>query len=87
MPARVRFAYPEICRGLISASRWVRSAGHSPYAARRPERTHLLAALACRNLREPGRRYADAFPWIEFLPVAARRTFLDEFTHVVAASA
>lgn len=30
---------------------------------------------------------ADAFPWLEFLPPADRRLFLDEFSRVVSASA
>ncbi len=30
---------------------------------------------------------ADAFPWVEFLPAADRRRFIDEFSRVVSAAA
>ena len=30
--------------------------------------------------------FADAFPWLEFLPAADRRLFLDEFSRVILAA-
>ena len=43
--------------------------------------------LAVHNPAALSEALTDAFPWIEFLPVADRRVFLDEFTRVVTAAA
>lgn len=63
-------------------------------ADREAERTEAFTALAraFRNLaaRDPralGDALADAFGWIEFLPVADRRVFAEEFARVVTAAA
>lgn len=46
-----------------------------------------LRNLAVHNSAALSEALTDAFPWIEFLPVADRRLFLDEFTRVVTAAA
>lgn len=63
-------------------------------ADRDAERTEAFTALA-RTLRNLAVHHAgaletglsDAFPWLEFLPAADRRLFVDEFTRVVTGSA
>lgn len=63
-------------------------------ADREAERADTFSAIgrALRNLavHSPtalGDALGDAFPWVEFLPAADRRLFLDEFSRVVAAAA
>jgi hypothetical protein len=63
-------------------------------ADRETHRAEAFAAMgrAMRNLAVHhaaalGDALGDAFPWLEFLPSADRRLFLDEFTRVVTAAA
>lgn len=63
-------------------------------ADREAQRADTFAAIgrALRNLavHSPvalGDALGDAFPWMEFLPAADRRLFLDEFSRVVTAAA
>ncbi len=63
-------------------------------ADREAHRAEAFTAIgrAMRNLavHNPGalaEALADAFPWLEFLPSADRRLFLDEFTRIVTAAA
>ncbi|MHB1846755.1 MAG: DUF6247 family protein, partial [Deltaproteobacteria bacterium] len=43
--------------------------------------------LAVHNWTALSEALADAFPWLEFLPAADRRLFLDEFSRLVTAAA
>lgn len=63
-------------------------------ADRDAERSLAFVALArtLRNLASHSPKalegaLTDAFPWLEFLPPKDRRSFVDEFAHVVAAAA
>lgn len=63
-------------------------------ADREVQRADTFAAIgrALRNLavHSPAAlsdALADAFPWVEFLPAADRRRFIDEFSRVVSAAA
>ena len=63
-------------------------------ADRETERAAAFAAfgrtlrnLAVRNPRALGDALEDAFPWLEFLPGADRRAFVEEFSRVAAAAA
>lgn len=63
-------------------------------ADRESHRAEAFAAMsrALRNLAVHSRAalndaLLDAFPWLEFLPAADRRLFLDEFSRVVTAAA
>ncbi|MDQ1366261.1 MAG: hypothetical protein QOE57_2303 [Acidimicrobiaceae bacterium] len=63
-------------------------------ADRDAERTETFAAVgrALRNLavHNPvalSEALGDAFPWLEFLPAADRRLFVDEFSRVVTGAA
>lgn len=63
-------------------------------ADREVQRADTFAAIgrALRNLavHSPAAlsdALADAFPWVEFLPDADRRQFIDEFSRVVSAAA
>jgi len=46
-----------------------------------------LRNLAVHNPAALADAMGDAFPWVEFLPQADRRSFLDEFSRVVVAAA
>lgn len=46
-----------------------------------------MRSLAVHNPGALSDALVDAFPWLEFLPSADRRQFLDEFTRVVTAAA
>jgi hypothetical protein len=46
-----------------------------------------LRNLAVHNPRALEDALADAFPWLEFLPVTDRRLFVNEFSRVVTAAA
>jgi hypothetical protein len=46
-----------------------------------------LRNLAVHNRDALGEALGDAFPWLEFLPSADRRLFLEEFSRVVTAAA
>lgn len=63
-------------------------------AHREAERTEAFAAvgrtlrnLAVHNPAALADALADALPWLEFLPPADRRLFVDEFSRVVIAAA
>jgi hypothetical protein len=63
-------------------------------ADRETERAAAFAAfgrtlrnLAVHNPRALGDALGDAFPWLEFLPGAERRAFVEEFSRVAAAAA
>lgn len=63
-------------------------------ADRETDRADAVAALArtLRNLAVHNQSalssaLADTFPWLEFLPAADRRLFVDEFSRVVIAAA
>lgn len=63
-------------------------------ADRDEERSRAFAALGrtLRNLAVHNPQVlqgalGDAFPWIEFLPAKDRRTFVEEFSRVIAAAA
>lgn len=46
-----------------------------------------LRNLAVHNPKALQDALGEAFPWIEFLPVRDRRTFVDEFSRLMAAAA
>lgn len=46
-----------------------------------------LRNLAVHNPAALSDALAEAFPWVEFLPAADRRRFIDEFSRVVSAAA
>ena len=46
-----------------------------------------LRNLAVHNAAALADALTDAFPWVEFLPPAERRLFVDEFSRVVSAAA
>lgn len=46
-----------------------------------------LRNLAVNNPGVLGEAVGEAFPWLEFLPAADRRAFVEEFSRVVVASA
>jgi hypothetical protein len=46
-----------------------------------------LRTLAVRSPKALGEALGEALPWLEFLPLADRRAFVDEFSRVVVASA
>lgn len=46
-----------------------------------------LRNLAVHNSKALGEALGDAFPWLEFLPAADRRAFVQEFSRVVVAAA
>ena len=63
-------------------------------ADREAERAAAFAAfgrtlrnLALHNPKALGEALGDAFPWLEFLPGADRRAFVEEFSRVAAAAA
>ena len=45
-----------------------------------------LRSLAVHSPKALADAAGDAFPWLEFLPAADRRTFVEEFSRVVVAS-
>jgi hypothetical protein len=62
-------------------------------ADREAERAAAFAAfgrtlrnLALHNPKVLGEALGDAFPWLEFLPSADRRAFVEEFSRVAAAA-
>ena len=46
-----------------------------------------LRTLAAHNTKALEEALVDAFPWLEFLPVADRRLFVDELTRVLVGAA
>jgi hypothetical protein len=46
-----------------------------------------LRNLAVHNSKALGEALGDAFPWLEFVPAADRRAFVQEFSRVVVAAA
>ena len=49
--------------------------------------SRTLRNLAAHNAKALEAALGDAFPWLEFLPAADRRLFVDEFSRVVTGAA